>query len=316
MRKFVLKSSLFLIFLVVALEIFVRVLHLYTEDPPRMIDDLLVEKRVPGHTGYAVTGNRRMNFSEFRINANGFNSHRDYKPSSTELEIALVGDSFIEGFHADYTNSLGVKLENFFNNSTEVYEYGYAGYDLANQYHLIEAYKADFDKIDFVVVYLDFATDLHRSSYAPNHGRIDLLASPLFKIRDNVKLLAYISKIGVLDKVQGFVSSVLGRNQAPVNTKEELDNEQVLEYIENFKKLSEDFNIDYTKTFLLLDSRKTSDLFLKYCAKENIPIIDFGAVFEKEQTPTDLVYDQHWNDYGRSVISQLIGEQIKARMSD
>jgi hypothetical protein len=49
------------------LEGLVRIFHLYAEDPPRFIDEYGVEKRVPDHTGYAVTGNRNQNFSEFHI---------------------------------------------------------------------------------------------------------------------------------------------------------------------------------------------------------------------------------------------------------
>lgn len=313
MKKFFIKSGFFLILLVLSLEILVRVFHLYTEDPPRMIDELLVEKRVPGHSGYAVTGNRNMNFSRFRINQSGYNSKREYEPTEDETEIALVGDSFIEGFHIDYDNSLGTKLENTLNHQVLVYEYGYAGYDLANQYHLIDTYKEDFAKIDYIVVYMDYATDLHRNVYEPNHDRIALLSSTLFKIRDNVKLLAYISKIGVLDKIQGFGASILGKNQPKTRTaipKSSKDQE----YLENFKKLSTTYNIDYSKTFLLMDSRKTNKAFLDYCATESISIIDFGAAFDKEQRPTDLVYDQHWNDYGRSVIAELIGEALKPKI--
>ncbi len=127
-----------LIFL--ALELVVRVFHLYTEDPPRFIDEFEVEKRVPGNTGYAVYGNRNQRFSQFRINDQGFNSHRDFLPASDKFEVAITGDSFIEGFHQDVNNSIGNKIE-FQLPGIEVYEYGYAGYDLANQMHLIYAYK-------------------------------------------------------------------------------------------------------------------------------------------------------------------------------
>lgn len=313
MKKFLIKSGFFLILLVLSLEILVRAFHLYTEDPPRMIDDLLVEKRVPGHSGYAVTGNRNMNFSRFRINQSGFNSKREYEPSENRMEIALVGDSFIEGFHIDYDNSLGIKLENALNRKVEVYEYGYAGYDLANQYHLIDTYE-DFDKIDYIVVYLDYPTDLYRSVYEPSYDRIALLSSTLFKIRDNVKLLAYVSKIGVLDKIQSFGASMLGKNQ-PKNPTITPKTSKDQEYLENFKQLSATHEIDYSRTFLLLDGRKTNKDFLDYCTTENIRIIDFGAAFDKEQRPTDLVYDQHWNEYGRSVIAKLIGETLRSESS-
>ncbi len=301
--------------LVVVLEVFIRVFHLYTEDPPRMIDRFGVERRVPGETGYAVTGNRNMNFSKFSINKNGFNSHRDFEPSENTLEIAIIGDSFIEGFHQDFDKSTGVKLENIFQDSIPVYEYGYAGYDLANQFHLVNAYAKDFQDIDFVVVYLDYPTDLSRSSYIPNQDRIALLSSPLFKLRDNFKLLAYTSKIGVVDKGLEFISSYRGSGHSHRQDDTTKTNKDSI-YLANFKSLAETFQIDFRKTYLLLDSRRTDRGFLDYCSEYNIKIIDFGPRFEKSKKPTDLVYDQHWNDYGRTIVAEEIAKAINQEIQN
>mgnify|MGYP003478122153 FL=1 len=138
MKKFILKTFIYIFLILVALEITVRVFHLYTEDPPRYIDKYGVEKRVPGSKGYAVTGNRNQDVAEYHINNAGFNSYRDYLPSDGKFEIALIGDSFIEGFHQNYYQSIGKKIENKLK-GIEVYEYGYAGYDLANQLQLIQS---------------------------------------------------------------------------------------------------------------------------------------------------------------------------------
>ena len=140
MKKFILKSFGYIFLILLLLEALVRVFHLYTEDPPRFIDELGVEKRVPDNTGYAVTGNRNQNYSEFKINKAGFNSHREFTPRPGKFEVALVGDSFIEGFHQDYTSSTGQRVEQKVK-GIEVYEYGYAGYDFANQMHLVHAYS-------------------------------------------------------------------------------------------------------------------------------------------------------------------------------
>ena len=111
MKKFILKTIIYVLLILVIVEITVRVFHLYTEDPPRFIDEYGVEKRVPGNTGYAVTGNRNQNYSRFNINKAGFNSHREFNPTADKFEIALIGDSFIEGFHQDYYDSTGKKIE-------------------------------------------------------------------------------------------------------------------------------------------------------------------------------------------------------------
>lgn len=313
MKKFILKSFLYVLILLVALEIVVRIFHLYTEDPPRYIDELGVEKRVPRKEGIAVYGNRNQAYSEFTINNLGFNSYRDFYPTNEKFEIAITGDSFIEGFHQDVQNSIGKKIENQLP-SIEVYEYGYAGYDLANQLHLVNAYKEDFEKIDVIVVYLNYESDLKRGTYEPNYARIKKLNSLLFRIRDNIKLLAYGSKIGILEPIKKFVSGKAFQekeNGYKTNVIETDHSEQEAEYLSNFKSLIATFGFDKDKTVLLLDSRKTSASFLNYCSENQIKYIDFATKFKESKKATTLIYDWHWNNHGRSLVAETIAEYIK-----
>ncbi len=319
MKKFLLKTVLYVFLILLLLETIVRVFHLYTEDPPRYIDEYLVEKRVPGHNGYAVTGNRNQNFSEFNINTTGFNSHREFVPTKEKFEIALIGDSFIEGFHQDYYDSTGKKIETILD-TVEVYQYGYAGYDLANQMHLIKAYKEQFNLIDEIIIYLNYESDLERGVYEPNRERIAMLSSTVFKIRDNVKLLAYGSKVGILEPIKKLVTG-----QAFQNTTEAYENNTVdvdqskaaqrkeQEYLENFKSLVNLYGYDKSKTTILLDSRKTKASFLAYCNENGFKYIDFAPTFESTTKPVTLIYDWHWNNHGRELIAKVIADYIKGK---
>lgn len=308
MKKFILKSSFYLLLILLALEVIVRVFHLYTEDPPRFIDELGVEKRVPGNRGNSVTGNRNQNFSAFVINDFGFNSHREFNPSRDAFDVAIIGDSFIEGFHQDIQNSIGAKIEEKLPGVT-AYKMGYAGYDLANQLHLINAYKVQFQLIDKIIIYLNYESDLNRNIYEPNHQRIKMLSSNLFRLRDNIKLLSYGSKIGVLETVKDLVAAK-GKKEEKGGYKTNVvlpDPEELLKKnqlrLDNFKSLIGLYGFDKSKTAILLDSRKTSDEFLKYCRDEGIEIIDFADTFSVSAKPTTLIYDRHWNDHGRSIIA-------------
>ena len=316
MKKFILKSILYIFLIILSLEIIVRVSHLYTEDPPRYIDKYGVEKRVPRHNGYAVTGNRNQNFSEFRINNAGFNSSKDFTPSANKFEVAIIGDSFIEGFHQDYYNSTGKKIEDNVP-GIDVYEYGYAGYDLANQMHLIYSYKEEFDLIDEIIIYLNYENDLKRDKYQPDTGRIAMLSSRVFKIRDNIKLLAYGSKIGVLDPIKNMITggNAFHGNINAYQTNEVISPEKKIKrdvkYLNNFKNLVKLYGYDKNKTTILLDSRKTSNYFLNYCNENNFKYIDFADVFKKSEKPTTLIYDWHWNDHGRTLIAKVVSDNIK-----
>ncbi|WP_431124051.1 hypothetical protein [Flagellimonas flava] len=317
MKKLVLKLLLYIFLILLLLEIMVRAFHLYAEDPPRFIDDLGVEKRVPGYRGYSVTGNRNQNFSEFNINKAGFNSHREFTPSKDKYEIALIGDSFIEGFHQDFDNSIAVKIEAQLDD-TEVYQYGYAGYDLANQMHLIHAYKQQFDLTDEIILYLNYQSDLYRGSYEPNVGRIKKLSSTIFKVRDNIKLLSYGSKIGVIEPIKNLLTGRSLDDNPDQRFQEHLEKlehqetpETQKQFLDNFKSLVELYGYDKCKTTLLLDSRKTSDSFLKYCRENNFKYIDFAPTFELSEKPVTLIYDRHWNNHGRDLIAKVVSEYFK-----
>ncbi|MDP5228820.1 MAG: hypothetical protein NWQ38_00390, partial [Cellulophaga sp.] len=173
-----------------ALELGVRIFHLHNERPVRFADDKNVEKWIPNQTDYSITGNRKQNVGKYSINNFGFNSvHENYEPSKNKKEIALVGDSFIEGFHEDYTNSLGQQIERELNQTT-VLEFGYAGYDLADELHLITAYSDIFKNINHSFIYLRYSDDLDRDTYELS-SRLSL-DSKLSRIVKQIKLLVYL----------------------------------------------------------------------------------------------------------------------------
>lgn len=313
MTQFLKKLFLYILLILVVLEIIVRVFHLYSDVPLFYIDEFGVEKRVPRNYGYAVYGNRNQSFSEYGINNAGFNSHRDFLPTENKFEVAIIGDSFIEGFHQDYTNSIGRKIEEQIP-GIEVYEYGYAGYDLANQLYLINAYKNDFALIDEIIIYLKYDNDLRSNSYAPNSEKIRVLNSKFNKywLKDNIKLLDYITKIGVympLKKLvtdNAFAENGKGYKTNEIGLSKEQKRLRDLQYLDNFKSLVSLYGFDKGKTTLLLDSKKTSELFLKYCKENKIRFIDYSQSFAKSKKSTTLIYDHHWNDHGRDLIAQAI----------
>lgn len=316
MKLLIGKTILYIGLILICLEIITRVFHLYQQYPPYILNDLNIEVNAPNQKGHYVTGNRRMNYAEFNINKTGFNSYREFIPTKDDIEVALIGDSFIEGFHQDYYNSTGKKIENLLDNKVKVFEYGYSGYDLADQLELIKVFEEDFKKIDYVFVYMKFYTDLERDKYEPNTFRVNLQNSLSFKLKDKIKLLAYAEGIGIVESIKKLKDNVLGKENIE---REYIDDhaseEDTAKYLKHFKTLANTYNIDKTKTVFLLDKKKTSPLFLDYCNTTGLKYLDFGAALDASKTPTTLIYDQHWNDHGRhiiaSVISNYVQEQIK-----
>lgn len=315
MKKLFLNICMYTLLILLALELYVRIFHLTKDYPVRYVDEYGVEKWEPNQNGFSVTGNRRQNFSEYHINKFGYNSYREYNPSKDKVEIALVGDSFIEGFHQNYYNSIGKKIENKLN-GVEVYEYGYAGYDFADQLHLINQYKKQFNLIDHVVLGLKFDNDLIRGEYNIVQERM-FLESSMYKALRQIKLLVYLQNIGAFDGPRELVNKMLaGRKQdsyQKISKEEDIIAQKKLnsKYLKNFESLVTIYGYDKIKFVLLLDSEKTPQLFLDYLYKNQFKFIDFSKDLKNSKTPTTLIYDKHWNNHGRNIIAELIAKYLK-----
>lgn len=316
MKKFVFKIGFYGVLMLLGIELLVRVFHVYTERPERYLDGYDVEKWVPNQTGLSVTGNRKQNVGKYRINQFGFNSVYDtYDPKGDGLDVALVGDSFIEGFHQDYNNSLGQKVEHYTDDKVKVWEFGYAGYDLADQLHLIKAYDSIFKKMDRTIIYMRFTDDLTRSEYKISN-RLSL-DTPVNRILKEIKTVVYLKDIGLFDPITKTVGSVLsllkgktdGQGTPKAPDKVAIDEKR----LENFKTLVETYGYDKKKNILLLDGRLCSEDFLNYLKGNGYQIIDFSKTFLASETPTDLIYDQHWNDHGRELLAELISNYLKKK---
>ncbi len=314
MKKLFLKTIVYLALIAIALEIFVRVFHLYFEYPNVEITEDNILNYKPGQRGYYVVGNRRMNHAEYVINDSGFNSYREFRPTKDGFEVALIGDSFIEGLHQNYNNSIGNKVEHELNNKIEVFEYGFSGYDLADQLHLIDAYKKDMELIDMVIIYLKFSNDIKRDNFTPNQGREAVDRNPVFRVKREVKLLSYMHGIGILDPI---INPLMGRKEdkkAPKNLLPDEILEQEKKYLENFETLIQTYPFDKTKTVFLIDQAKTSELFTDYCDANQIKYLDFGKRMKQSKRRTTLVYDKHWNNHGRNIMASVISEYIENKL--
>ncbi|MDG1572717.1 hypothetical protein OZ410_10355 [Robiginitalea sp. M366] len=308
------KLILFTAVTLLVLEALVRIFHLYKDTPARFVDAREVEKWRPGQHGYAVTGNRRQNFSEYRINASGYNSAREYTPDADTLEIALVGDSFIEGFHQDYQASIGRKMEARLP-GVQVYEYGYAGYDLADELHLLQAYREDFQNIDYTLIYLKFPDDLQRSTYQVSYDRLRLETGP-YRLLKMSKLVVYLQNIGLMSAARNAVSQGMAalRPTPPPAGPAPAPEAQKARYLENLQALLEQYPVDTTKTAFLLDSRNAPEEVLHILGQQGIAYLDYGPALAGSATPVTLIYDQHWNDHGREILADTLSAWVALRL--
>ncbi|TNJ46478.1 hypothetical protein KFZ70_13680 [Tamlana fucoidanivorans] len=311
MKKLIIKIGIYAILMLICFELVVRVFNLQEEHPVFIINDLNVKTYAPNQKGYYVTGNRRMNFAEYNINNQGFNSYKAFQPTKNKFNVAIIGDSFIEGLHQNYYNSIGKKIENYFKDRVDVFQLGHSGYDLADQFNLIEAYKDDFETIDLIVIYLKFENDIQRDHYTPDYYWINSQYFTFSKIKKQIKLFAYLESIGCLDHLRDLRTRF--QAHTPQSKKMKVSDTMNKNYLTNFKILTKTYNFDKKKTVFLLDQSKTYSGFLNYCDSLDYKYIDFGKAMKASKQPTTLIYDMHWNNHGRKIISDAVIKYIQSQ---
>jgi len=313
MKRLLGKIVLYGVLMALLLEILTRAFHLYFQYPVVRLNENQVVNYIPGQEGAFVLGNRRMTYSRFHINQSGFNSFHEFEPTERDFEVALIGDSFIEGLHQDYDNSIGKKIENDLSGKVKVFEYGFSGYDLADQLHLMHELKEDMDLIDLAVIYVNFDDDVRRDHYEVQ-TRANLENSLIFKIKREVKLLSYLNGIGLISPITDLpkrVKGSIGKN--PETTEEGMDSIATdQEYIKNLNALLNTYPIDKKKSIFLINESITSKSFLHYCDSLSYKYLDFGKALNASRENTVLKYDpmKHWNNHGRDIVAKVIADYV------
>ena len=304
MKKFLIYSAVWLLLVVVSLEISLRVFGLAAQTmPTKNVDNNYVFE--PGKSGFWVRGGLKEINSYYAINKQGFNSIVDYTDlDNKNLNIALIGDSYIQGFHTDANYSIGRQLEDMLGPNVVVYEFGRAGGNIVDYGLVYEEYVKN-KKYDFIFI---LATDkdlaLEKASFMGKGNRVpkkDLTR----KIYDNVHLLRYLNinhGLGVhfnklINNGPDSIDRIHNNNlSSDIITKESYLN-SVNE--DALKLLPED-------VIFLYEGGRLDDVFI-----ENSDF-KFKKVIHSK-TPKDHGLDAHWNINGRYNCAKSMAEFIQSQ---
>jgi hypothetical protein len=288
----------------VSLEISLRVFGLAAQTmPTKNVDNNYVFE--PGKSGFWVRGGLKEINSYYAINKQGFNSIVDYTDlDNKNLNIALIGDSYIQGFHTDANYSIGRQLEDMLGPNVVVYEFGRAGGNIVDYGLVYEEYVKN-KKYDFIFI---LATDkdlaLEKASFMGKGNRVpgkDLTR----KIYDNVHLLRYLNinhGLGVhfnklINNGPDSIDRIHNNNlSSDIITKESYLN-SVNE--DALKLLPED-------VIFLYEGGRLDDVFIE----------NFDFKFKKvihSKTPKDHGLDAHWNINGRYNCAKSMAEYIQSQ---
>jgi hypothetical protein len=289
MKQFLIKIAIILVLSVLFLEVLVRVLGLAgITIPEENINNNVLFRR-----NYSSTWTKG-GFSEikstFHINNQGWNSIVDFDSLQDEnYNIAIIGDSYIEGFHENVETSIGRRLEKLGGDSLIVNEYGHSGGNI-NDFILVfrEIENKPYDKIFVLLTNKDLVES--KASFM-GRGKDAVQLSPLRKVYNEIDFLRY------LNINQGLIAN-FGK------ILEKADHSSGHKTVTTPGKI----NFDYS------DFDKSKVVFIYEATKFNPAVLDslgFSCVeIKHELKPFTFGFDSHWNTNGRincanSILSAL-----------
>lgn len=293
MTKFILRILATFFAAALLLEIVLRVFSLAGHTlPTKNIDgDLLLK---PGENGYWVKGGFREIASHYSINPQGWNNIRDYKADNEDtslMKIAIVGDSYIEGFHVDVERSIGRQLEHLLGTNYVVHEFGRSGGNIVDFARVYQKFNLFHYKYVFVLVtYKDL---IAKKPSFMGQGKKIPAQSLIRRIYNNLVILRYLninhgfnSQLKEMFKFGGEKHE----KESAVPEPEKVNQEALRDFGPNAQFLYEK---DKINTNIL----------------QNIPYPTI--LIDHKLRPIDCGFDGHWNLNGRINCAKSIAKFIK-----
>jgi len=136
MQRFLLHTALFLVVFTLVFELTLHTFGLATDVLMfRSIDRKLLFQ--PGQRGCFLRGMRGEVRARYHINRQGWNSTIDYDLSAP-YKLAILGDSFIEGFYTDVDSAIGRQVEALLEDGIVVHQYGRRGANIHDYNNLLD----------------------------------------------------------------------------------------------------------------------------------------------------------------------------------
>ena len=155
-----------LVLVAVILEVLFRTIIPASQVPQACFDGVWnIYKFCPGQgSGVSTKGKLAHSASTWRINNAGWNSPIDYQSKGERDRIAVIGDSYVEAFQIDITESYPYLLSNALGADYEVYSFGISGAPLSQYLNLSRYVVSEFDPdvLIFNVVHNDFEESIRK----------------------------------------------------------------------------------------------------------------------------------------------------------
>lgn len=159
MKNLLLRGSLFMLVLALVLELFFHLVMPANTWPRWVVQDNGIRKFDPGYnaSGKATYGRYCRGGFTWKINGQGWNSLYEYRRPDQQDKpvVALLGDSYLEGFFSDVDEHIDVFLTEALGDRAEVYTFGMSGAFLSQYLALLEQEVTPGFDPDVLVVFVN-----------------------------------------------------------------------------------------------------------------------------------------------------------------
>ena len=283
MKKFLFHFIKSILLFLIFAELLVRILGFAGHTVPNAYID--GEYRLkPNATGIWTKGTSAEIKSRYNINNQGFNSNINYSFEDTsKIYVALIGDSYIEGFHSSVDLSIGRRVEKYLpEHRIEIHEYGISGW---NAWNYLEIANEIYDNYQYIYI---LTTDKDLTGGIPSKAKITGEPTTLRKIYNISHFLRYMNiNRGITRSLQG-----LGPKRIVQTTKSHGDDTPEYSLLSSFP---ENCIFLYEKDKFSYDKAKVPTIEINHLLKPT----NFGK------------QDGHWNDNGRQNCARTIANSIQ-----
>ena len=307
-------------------------------------EEYQIVKYVPGAgEGLYTIGLTAGQQGKWRINNAGWNSAIDYQREKSKPRIAIIGDSYVEGFQVDVEKQFVQLLRDSVAGRKEVYSFGRAGAPLPQYLHMSRYVNREFnpDFLIFNLVHNDFDRGITAlNPYDTYFMTLDIgeevtETAPLpypeigwkqwFKVSALMRYVYYNARIGLVLRAQKEKNS-----NAEAYTQELVfdhweEVERMAEYcVATIKKENPGkrilFVMDGDRPNMYLHppaecpNLRLNALMQELTEKYKCEFLDLSPMmvkdYEKNGRPFNSELDLHWDEYGHELVGKAIFDHL------
>jgi hypothetical protein len=325
------------------LEVFFRVAIPAAERPNVFFDEAFKLAKYDANAG---TGLYTIGFDAhiqglWSINNHGWNASYDFVKKENQSQIAVIGDSFVEGFQVDVDKRFVEIINNkFTKKGVNVMAFGRAGAPLSQYLHMARYVKKVFnpDVYIFNIVSNDFDLSVARFNLNETYflrisnnedgsfGEENIipynsLSKSFWKKSALIRYLYYNARIGIM--IGSWLRNMYVAEDINDYYKFRLTNLSEIERVANYvvTQLKEElspakllFVMDAARP-CIYDNKECNDtllfnMFENICITQQEPVINMAPVMKKHfqlnGQPFEFDIDNHWNELGHSLVAEQV----------